>query len=393
LSVASGVRGESRVQKRNLLSLVIVHIANDSYFGFLPPLLPLIVARMDLPLSLAGLLASMFSFSGAVGQPLFGYFSDRFRKGGLIALGPIGGALMTLLVYMPNYASMLLLLFIAGAGSACFHPVASVIASEISGKRKGFGVSVYVAGGRIGVGLGAALSTFLVTTWGLESIPLGGLLGVAVGMPFFFIAPKIKNPLADSQMDLWETIRALSKIIHPLSIMWLVNLCRTTVTIVVSTYMPLYIVASGGSIGAGGRALTLFLFAAAIGGVYGGYLSDRIGRRVVMIGGLLLGTPLLGVTFLMPEPYRTVFLMISGAVLYSPMGVSVTYAQEVAPENKALVSGFMMGVVWFFGSMIAIGVGALGDVFGIIPVLPAATVVVGGIGAVISFALPALDRA
>ena len=165
---------------------------------------------MDLPLSLAGLLASMFSFSGTVGQPLFGHFSDPLRKGGLIALGPIGVALITLLVYMPNYASMLLLLFIAGAGAACFHPVASVIASKISGRRKGFGISVYVAGGRIGVGLGAALSTFLVTTWGLESIPLGSLLGVAVGMPFFFIAPKIKNPLADSQMDLWETIRALS---------------------------------------------------------------------------------------------------------------------------------------------------------------------------------------
>ncbi|MFP6890237.1 MAG: hypothetical protein VCF07_10925 [Nitrospinota bacterium] len=51
----------------------------------------------------------------------------------------------------------------------------------------------------------------------------------------------------------------------------------------------------------------------------------------------------------------------------------------------------MMGVVWFFGSMI--GVGALGDIFGILSVLPAATVVVGGIGAVLSFSLPGLDRA
>ena len=114
------------------MSLVVSHIANDSYFGFLPPILPLIVLQMDLPLSLAGLLASMLAITGAVGQPVFGYFSDRTRKGWLIALGPIGGALMTLLVYMPNYGSMLVLFLVAGAGSACFHPVASVIATQIS---------------------------------------------------------------------------------------------------------------------------------------------------------------------------------------------------------------------------------------------------------------------
>jgi hypothetical protein len=112
-----------------------------------------------------------------------------------------------------------------------------------------------------------------------------------------------------------------------------------------------------------------------------------------MIGGLLFGVPMLGVTFLMPEPFRTVFLMLSGAILYSPMGVTVTYAQEMAPEHKALVSAFMLGVVWFIGSMIAIGVGALGDVWSILTVLPIAIVIIGGTGVVISFGLPKENKA
>ncbi len=382
-----------KFQKRGLFSLVIAHIANDSYFGFLPPLLPLLVVEMNLSLSMAGLLASMFAFSGAIGQPLFGYFSDRVGKGWLIALGPIGGAFMTLLIYMPDYTSILFLLFLSGAGSACFHPVASVIAAQISGKRKGLGVSVYVAGGRLGVGIGAGISTFLVTNWGLESIPIGGLLGLAIGIPFFFVAPKIEMTSSPLTMNFTETLSSLSGVVRPLLIMWLVNLCRTTVTMLIGTYMPLYVVSAGGSVGAGGRSITLFLFAAAAGGIYGGHLSDRVGRRLIMIGGLLFGVPMLGVTFLMPEPFRTVFLMLSGAILYSPMGVTVTYAQEMAPEHKALVSAFMLGVVWFIGSMIAIGVGALGDVWSILTVLPIAIVIIGGTGVVISFGLPKENKA
>ncbi len=383
----------TKFQKRGIFSLVIAHIANDSYFGFLPPILPLLVVEMDLSLSMAGLLASMFAFSGAIGQPLFGYFADRVRKGWLIALGPIGGAFVTLLVYMPNYSSMLLLIFLAGGGSACFHPVASVIAAQISGKRKGLGVSVYVAGGRLGVGIGAAISTFLVTTWGLDAIPIGGLLGLVIGIPFFFIAPKIEKTSSPLTMNFQETLSSLSDLVPPLLIMWLVSLCRTTVTMLVSTYMPLYVVSAGGSVGAGGRSITLFLFAAAIGGIYGGHLSDRLGRRLVMIGGLLFGIPVLGVTFMVSEPLQTIFLMLAGAILYSPMGASVTYAQEVAPEHKALVSAMMLGVVWFLGSLIAISVGALGDVWSILTVMPVAIVATGSIGVVLSFGLPKENRA
>ncbi len=382
-----------QVQKRKLSSLVVAHIANDSYFGFLPPILPLLVAQMDLSLSLAALLGSMFSFTGAVGQPLFGYFSDRVRKGWLIALGPIGGALMTLLIYMPNYSSMLLLLLFAGIGSACFHPVASVIAAQISGNRKGFGVSVYVAGGRLGMSLGAAAATIIVTNWGLEAIPIAGLFGFLIGSVFFFIAPTIEKSSDAPAMNFRATLQSLKTVGRPLILMWIVNLCRTTVTMSVGTFMPLYIVGGGGSIGEGGWAVTLFLISAAMGGIYGGHLSDRIGRRTIMIGGLLIGTPIIGIAFMMDGILQILFLMLAGAVFYGPMGVSVTYAQEAAPEHKALVSGFMLGVVWFFSSMIIIGVGALSDIFGLLTVLPLICVILGGAGAAIAFTLPQLDSA
>ncbi len=110
-----------------------------------------------------------------------------------------------------------------------------------------------------------------------------------------------------------------------------------------------------------------------------------------MIVGMLFGTPVLGASFLAEGMWQTVLLMMSGAILYAPMGVSVTYAQEVSPDHKALVSSFMLGVVWFFSSIIIIGVGALSDLIGLLTVLPLTCVIVGAAGSVFAFVLPRID--
>ena len=378
-----------RLKKRRISLLIVSHVANDSYFGFLPPLLPLIVERMDLPLSLAGLLATTLSVTGAVGQPLFGYFADRLRKGWLLALGPLGGALLAFMLYMPNFWLLMLLMLVAGSGSACFHPVASVIAGQSSGARKGFGMSLYVAGGRLGVGLGAGMATFIVTRWGIDAIPYASLVGILVGVPLLFVSPPIRAAgSGGASQGFAQTVRMLGFVFRPLFLLWLVNLCRTTVTMTVQVFLPIYIIAKGGSLAAGGTATTLFLFAAALGGIYGGHLSDVFGRRVVTIAAICAGTPALGMAFLFDEPFRTLFVALSGAAFYAQMGVSVTYAQEIAPEHAALVSSFMLGVVWFAASIGMIAVGGLADSIGVETALPVVCMAFGLVGSLLSFGLP-----
>lgn len=378
--------------KKRVLSLLIVgHIANDAYFGFLPPLLPLLVVQLDIPLALAGLLSMTFSISGALIQPLFGYFLDRFRKGWLMAMGPLGGALVGLMVYMPNYYALLALFFVAGLGSAIFHPLASVTAHQASGARKGLGVSIYIAGGRLGVGIGAAIATLIVTRWGMAGIPLGALLGLGVGLPLIFMAPDVEVQNAAAPPNFRATLEALRHSIGPLGVLWLVNLTRTIVTMTVGTFLPLFVVQGGGSIAAGGRGVTIFLFSAAAGGIFGGHLSDRFGRRVVVVGGMLASLPPLALMFIFPEPLQTVFLILAGAALYAPMGVSVTYAQELLPEHAALVTGFMLGVLWFVASICMVAVGGFADLVGLAIAFPVVCLVMAGVSVALSFALPRLD--
>jgi FSR family fosmidomycin resistance protein-like MFS transporter len=363
-------------------------MANDAYHGFLSPLMPLLAQRLELSLSMVGLLASAHGITADMGQLLFGYFADRLRKGWLMALGPLLGALLAFMFFMPNFGALFGLLLLAGVGSACFHPVASVLANQSAGNRRGLGVSLYISGGRMGMAAGAATATFLVTRFGPDGVAYGAIPGLFFGLLLLFLAPPFSGEGAHTHPNLRETLKSLKVVFRPLFRLWVVNLCRTSVTMTVNAFVPLFIVSTGGTVAQGGRTVTLHLLAATAGGIFGGHLSDRLGRRFVTVLSLFLGTPLFVLGFLLPDPYRTLLFMAAGASFYASMGVSVTYAQEIAPAHAALVSSFMLGVMWFVASGSMVVVGALSDAFGLAATLPLYCAAVGGLGLALSFGLP-----
>ncbi len=138
----------------------------------------------------------------------------------------------------------------------------------------------------------------------------------------------------------------------------------------------------------GGKMVTLFLFAAALGGILGGYVSDRIGRRRVLILGFAAGLPSLALVFLLPDPARTALLMLAGAALYAPLAVAVTHAQELLPGSAAFASGLILGVTWFVGSLGVVLVGVLADAVGIHIALPLGSLTYVVLGLVLSVMLP-----
>src|SRR5512139_2398534 len=68
------------------------HFINDLYPAFLPPLLPLLVAKFPLSFTRATLLAAPLSFSASLTQPVFGYLSDRMGGRKMLIYGPVVGA-------------------------------------------------------------------------------------------------------------------------------------------------------------------------------------------------------------------------------------------------------------------------------------------------------------
>src|SRR5439155_22124 len=94
----------------------------------------------------------------------------------------------------------------------------------------------------------------------------------------------------------------------------------------------------GGSIVAGGAAVFLFGGIGTIGGVVGGMLSDRVGRRRMVALSLVLGTPLL-LGFIHTQGAWAYALLAGGGVaLYLSAAVTIVMAQELLPHRASVAT-------------------------------------------------------
>ena len=107
------IKTKPTFHRKKLSFLVIAHIANDSCFGFLSPIIPILKEMLNIPLSLVGFLGPTLAATGALGQPIFGMIADRFQKNWLLALGPVLGGLIAFATTVNSIPMLFLLLFCA----------------------------------------------------------------------------------------------------------------------------------------------------------------------------------------------------------------------------------------------------------------------------------------
>ncbi|MGH2398995.1 MAG: MFS transporter [bacterium] len=349
---------------RTLWASTFAHFLNDFYVSFLAPLLPLVVAKFDLSLALAGLLATVLTTSAAMSQPLFGAMADRMQHRTFVVLGPaLTVVAMGLMGLAPTYGLLIVLLLIAGTGTASFHPQGASTAGEASGRRKGTGLSLFVSGGEFGYSLGPLLIALAVAAWGLGATWMVAIPGVVACVLLWRSIPPDREVPA---RPVGNTLRSdLLAAVGPLALLWFIVALRSVVISAYQTFLPLMLSERGGSIVAGGLAVFLFGGVGTIGGVTGGTLSDRFGRRKVLALSLILGAPLLYAFVRTQGPWSYVFLALGGVALYLSAAITIVMAQELMPHRASVASSIVMGLAWGTAGLSLTGVGALGDIFGL----------------------------
>ena len=129
--------------------------------------------------------------------------------------------------------------------------------------------------------------------------------------------------------------------------------------------MPLFLMRQGMVLSLTGRALFVFLFFGAVGGMLGGHFSDRVGRQQVIAFSLLIFPPLMGAALALQGPMRWILLASAGAALLASNSVTVVYAQELLPQRIGLASGLTLGLAFGAGGL-GVGVsGVMADLRGI----------------------------
>jgi len=359
----------SKFNLRMIAGVAAAHFVNDFYASFLAPLLPLVVGKFHISFMLAGLLATIFTTSSALSQPLFALLSDRMRTRILVALGPTLTVLgMGLLGLAPSYGALIGVLLIAGVGTAAFHPQGASTAGHASGTRKGMGVSLFVTGGELGFSLGPILIALLVTTVGLRGTAMAAVPGLAACLVLWWTVARGVMIHAHRA----EGLRAdLQGAWRPLGLLYLSVLCRSIIIQSYVTFLPLLLRARGGSLIAGGAAVFLFGGIGAIGGLVGGTLSDRVGRRAVLVVSFLLGIPLLLIFIRSQGTWAYPFLALSGLTLYLTAAVTIVMGQELLPRQASVASSIVMGLAWGMAGLSLTAVGALADAIGLASALTA----------------------
>lgn len=112
--------------------------------------------------------------------------------------------------------------------------------------------------------------------------------------------------------------------------------------------------------------LFAFLVAGALGTFVGGPLSDRYGKKNVIIFSILGSAPLSILIPFVPPTAAFILLLITGFILMSSFSVTVVYAQELVPGKIGTMAGLTVGLAFGMGAIGSIALGVMADHFGLL---------------------------
>ena len=354
-------QAESEFQTEKVLTISGGHFIHDIYTSFISPLLPVLIEKLSLSLTQAGSLTAILRLPALL-NPFMGYAADRVSLRYFIILAPaITGSLISTIGFIDSYIGLAILLFFTGISVAAFHAPAPAMIARISGLQVGKGMSFFMAGGELSRTVGPLLAVWAVSVWSLDGIYRLVVIGWATSLILFI---RLRNISARSSISAdWRTIiPAIPTLYLPLAG---ILLFRNFMSAGLFTYLPTYMNQGGASLFIGGLALSILEIAAVAGALSTGTLSDRFGRRRILLITTLLSSLFL-LLFLKVEGWIIVPVLLAlGFTALSATPVMMAIVQDTLPENRAVGNGVYMAIAFLMQTFAVLVIGILGDNFGL----------------------------
>lgn len=360
--------------KKALIWLGGGHFINDIYTGVLNPIMPFIAAKIGISMAVATIILTISHIFSSLLQPLFGFLADNNVKRSFIFWGLILSSIFIPLSALAHNPFILVLFIIIGSiGSSLFHPQALGFASKFAKySDAGKAMAVFVAMGTLGYSCGPIVSSAITQFLGMPKMPLMTVVGFAWALLMFCFVPKLSN--IEQIRDKIDFKTAFKRILsnRKLNILNLIAMMKTMISSACFIllpflwknmgYRPFYI----------GMALFAFIFAGGIGSLVSSNIEKKFGSANVFYISMISTLPLMILFVLSYRPHPTLSLIIfiiMGFVTMMATPVTMLMAQNVLPEYRSIISGFINGFSW---GVVAIAMSMLGFVaenFGITNVL------------------------
>ena len=351
-------------QTGQVLTIAGGHLIHDIFTSFLAPLLPLIIQKLSLSLTLAGALAAFQQLPSLI-NPFLGLLADRGSLRWFVILTPaVTATVMSLIGVAPGYTVLVILLLVAGVSTAVWHTPTPAMVARVSGRQVGQGMSFFMLGGALAYTVGPLLAVAAVSWWGLEGIWRLIPLGVAASAALYWRTRGISDarPATHANGSWTESWRELRQVMLPIAG---IVVAQGFMTVALSTFLPTFLSSEGASLWQAGSALSVVEVAGAVGALITGTISDRLGRRRVLAF-VLLVSPVLMLLFLAVRGWAIYpALLAVGLTTLSTNPVMMALVQEYSRHHPATANGLYMATTFATKSLIIVGVGAMADYWGL----------------------------
>lgn len=352
---------EETIQTGQILTIAGGHFIHDIYTAFVAPLLPVLMEKMSLSLTLAGSLTAILQFP-AVLNPFIGYLADRVSLRYFVILAPaVTGTLISIMGFAPTYLSLSIILFATGISVAAFHAPAPAMIGRVSGNKVGTGMSFFMAAGELGRTVGPLLAVWAVSTWTLDGFYRTAVLSWAASLVLFL---RLRN--IPARPNKTNSVKLLLPYLRTFFLpMLFVLFFRNFMTVSLAIYLPTFMSTSGSNLLIAGASLSVLELAGVGGALTSGTISDRLGRKMTLIGATVLSTIFL-LLFINSAGWLLIpTLLALGFTALSSGPILLAMVQEHLPDHRAVGNGIFMFISFLLRPISIVLIGVVGDSFGL----------------------------
>jgi FSR family fosmidomycin resistance protein-like MFS transporter len=348
------------------------HFLNDMIQSLILAIYPVLKGEFALSFAEIGAITLTYQLCASVLQPFIGVYTDRHPQPHALSAGmafTLTG--MVVLALAPNYLAVLAAAALVGTGSAIFHPESSRIARLASGGRHGLAQSIFQVGGNAGSAAGPLIAAWIIVPGGQRSVAWfapAALLAIAVlwNVSGWYKRQHLSRPARPTQRTARVSRFSQRRVAWSIAILLLLTFSKHFYLASISSYYNFYLIEKFHlSVQSAQLYLFVFLFAAALGTLIGGAVSDRLGRKRVIWFSILGVAPF---TMLLPYvdlAWTGILSFIIGLILASAFSAILVFAQELMPGKVGTVSGLFFGFAFGMGGIGAAVLGSVADHQGI----------------------------
>lgn len=363
--------------RANMITISAAHAVIHGVSILMPLIFPILHDQYGFTYTQIGLIGTVSGLAGGLLQVLFGYISRSVPRKALIGVGNLIVALATLLsATATTFLPWLGWSALRGIGGAPQHPAGnSILADSYGARRRGFAIAGHVAGGNIGTLLVPFIGVAIIKSFGWQpALIVFALPGLAAGSAVLLFTHEPPQPATQPDTEpesaaMGHPIGArLATLFAPLRHRGVILVIAVSLVAaggrglgILTKYLPLYLL---GPINLPQLTVTilytLLLAGSIVGPLLAGRISDRNGRRPLLLvsyGLAAVFTLLVPVVFGGGAPLVVMVteIVALGLVVYSESPLLQAYLVDNSdPAQRDAAMG------WYF--TLAFGVGSLWDV-------------------------------